>query len=139
MEVNDYQVGGDHYNKRKYQHWDMVIDTGMHYVLACATKYVSRWRDKNGVEDLRKCAQYISKAVESNISGLPANVNDKYEEVDRFAKQHDKLLDSEIIKLISFGFYGEATDLLNVTIRNIEAGRLSAHGEPTSSYTNQDR
>lgn len=65
--ANDRQEGGDHYKKRKYQHWDMVCDTKMHYLAACATKYISRWRDKNGVEDLKKALHYIDKAKERKV------------------------------------------------------------------------
>ena len=66
MPANDRQVGGEHYIK-KYQHWDFVCDTGMHYLLGCATKYVTRWREKNGLEDLEKPIHYLEKAVEQCI------------------------------------------------------------------------
>lgn len=66
--ANAIQHGGDHYQKKTYQHWDFVCDTGMHYLLACATKYVSRWQDKGGVEDLRKAAHYLDKALERGIT-----------------------------------------------------------------------
>lgn len=67
MNANDKQIGGEHY-KAQYQHWDFVCDTGMHYLLGCATKYVSRWRKKNGVEDLKKSLHYIEKAIEEGIN-----------------------------------------------------------------------
>lgn len=64
MSVNDYQVGGNHYAK-DYQHWDWVHDVlDDCYHLGCATKYVVRWRDKNGLQDLRKAVHYVKKIVE---------------------------------------------------------------------------
>lgn len=66
MSVNDTQVGGTHY-KSEYQHWDFVIETDMPYVLGCATKYLTRWRKKNGVEDLKKARHYIEKAKEARV------------------------------------------------------------------------
>lgn len=66
MEANDYQVGGEHY-KSEYQHWDFVCDTDLHYILGCATKYIARWRKKNGIQDLHKASHYISKAEEEEI------------------------------------------------------------------------
>lgn len=54
------QEGGDHYQS-KYQHWDWVVDIGMTYLPATATKYLPRWRKKNGLEDLRKALTYIEK------------------------------------------------------------------------------
>jgi len=67
MEPNTVQIGGDHY-KGDYQHWDMVCDTNLHYLLACATKYVVRYEHKNGVEDLRKAIHFISKAKDKGIN-----------------------------------------------------------------------
>lgn len=68
--ANERQVGGTHYNKT-YQHWDFVCDTGMHYLIAQATRYLSRWRDKNGLEDLEKALHYVDKAEERAPQKLP--------------------------------------------------------------------
>jgi hypothetical protein len=57
---NSYQVGGQHY-ATEYQHWDMVADAGMNYFEGQITKYLSRWRKKNGLEDLRKSLHYAEK------------------------------------------------------------------------------
>lgn len=67
MGANDYQVGGSHYKSRNLQHWDMVIQTNMPYLVGQATKYVSRWRDKNGVQDLMKAVHFNSKALEHSV------------------------------------------------------------------------
>lgn len=66
IDTNEIQIGGSHYRKA-YQHWDLVIDLKIHYLIANATKYVSRWRDKNGVEDLRKSIHYLTKAQDHFI------------------------------------------------------------------------
>lgn len=67
MDVNSKQIGGDHYRKHEYQHWDWVTDIGMHYLLGCATKYVARWRNKNGVQDLQKAVHYLEKAAARDV------------------------------------------------------------------------
>lgn len=69
MSANEIQVGGSHYGLTEYQHWDWVCDAKLHYLPAVASKYVCRWRKKNGIEDLRKAEHYIDKAEEKNISG----------------------------------------------------------------------
>jgi hypothetical protein len=56
------QVGGDHYHA-EYQHWDWIVDIKMGYLEGCATKYVSRWWKKNGVQDLEKARTYIEKLL----------------------------------------------------------------------------
>ena len=69
--INDRQVGGDHY-RATYQHWDFVYDClGGDYLLGCFTKYLTRHRKKNGVQDLRKAAHYLDK----KISTLPADLH----------------------------------------------------------------
>lgn len=54
------QVGGTHY-KAEYQHWDWVEETGMGYLESCASKYLVRWREKGGVQDLEKSLSYVKK------------------------------------------------------------------------------
>ena len=61
------QVGGDHY-KADYQHWDWVAETGLGYLEGNATKYLARWRKKNGRQDLEKALSYIQKLLD--IPGL---------------------------------------------------------------------
>lgn len=61
--ANSYQVGGQHY-KTTYEHWDLVVDTGMGYFEGNATKYVARWRQKGGEADLQKALHYIDKLME---------------------------------------------------------------------------
>lgn len=68
MIANETQHGGDHY-KTKYEHWDLVVNTGMGYFEGNATKYVSRWRKKGGIQDLRKAHHYVWKLRE-NITVL---------------------------------------------------------------------
>jgi methyl coenzyme M reductase subunit C-like uncharacterized protein (methanogenesis marker protein 7) len=65
MGANDRQVGGTHYNPgSQLQHWDLVDIYGWDYYQGMITKYVMRWRDKNGIEDLEKAAHYLEKYLE---------------------------------------------------------------------------
>jgi hypothetical protein len=67
--ANDYQEGGHHYQS-DYQHWDWTEEIDMDYLLAAATKYLTRWRQKgNGVKDLRKAIHYVAKRLE-NVARL---------------------------------------------------------------------
>ena len=64
MSVNDRQVGGEHYQKQKIQHWDYILANDIPYVEAQIIKYVSRWRDKNGMQDLEKARHFLDKLIE---------------------------------------------------------------------------
>jgi hypothetical protein len=68
--ANDYQIGGNHYRKSVgEQHWDRVARLGLNYFQAMITRYVERYRDKNGVEDLRKARHFLDKLIELEESG----------------------------------------------------------------------
>jgi len=63
--ANSHQVGGTHY-KTAYEHWDLVTDVGMGYLEGQATKYIARWRKKDGFKDLQKALHYINKLMEQS-------------------------------------------------------------------------
>lgn len=63
MTANERQVGGTHY-KTKYEHWDFVTNVGMSYLGAQVCKYLKRWRDKNGLEDVEKSLHFLDKMIE---------------------------------------------------------------------------
>jgi hypothetical protein len=61
---NTPQVGGNHYAKGgDFQHWDLIERYGIGYLEGYATKYILRWRDKNGVEDLKKALHCVEKLI----------------------------------------------------------------------------
>ena len=65
MSANDKQVGGDHYKTAGAQHWDVAAYLyGEAHFKCTATKYISRWRVKNGVQDLEKAKHYLEKLLE---------------------------------------------------------------------------
>ncbi len=64
--ASDYQVGGNHYQS-DYQHWDWAIDIRLGYLESAATKYVTRWDKKNGVQDVQKGIHYLTKAKEAFV------------------------------------------------------------------------
>lgn len=64
VNANSTQVGGDHYKTKPIQPWDYIIANGLGFCEGNAIKYISRWREKNGVEDLKKARHYIDKLIE---------------------------------------------------------------------------
>lgn len=63
-EANKIQHGGNHYKKMPIEHWDLSVmfnwDTFQYQI----TKYVMRWRDKNGLLDLQKVVHFAQKYLE---------------------------------------------------------------------------
>jgi hypothetical protein len=75
MAANDRQVGGNHYRKQGIQHWDYVLANDIPYMEAQIIKYVSRWRDKGGIEDLKKASHFLDKLIEHNTKLVPDNTD----------------------------------------------------------------
>jgi hypothetical protein len=65
---NDRQVGGAHY-KSKIQHWDYVLANELDYFQGQITKYVTRWRQKGGIQDLEKARHFLDKYIEAVRAG----------------------------------------------------------------------
>lgn len=61
-----YQVGGDHYTKKKIQPVEYIHANEMDYMDGAIVKYISRWRDKGGVKDLRKIKQFVDLIIKLN-------------------------------------------------------------------------
>lgn len=58
------QIGGDHYRTMAIQPVEYIMENGLGFVEGCVIKYVSRWRVKNGVEDLRKARHFLDLLIE---------------------------------------------------------------------------
>jgi hypothetical protein len=65
MSANKKQVGGQHYIS-PMQHWDYVLANNIPYLEAQIIKYVTRWRGKNGLQDLEKAQHFLEKLIEVN-------------------------------------------------------------------------
>jgi len=66
MKANEIQVGGTHYKGKTIQPWDYIAANDIGYFEGNIIKYVSRWRDKGGVDDLKKARHYLDKLIELN-------------------------------------------------------------------------
>ena len=64
MNANDTQIAGNHYQRQQIQCWDYIAANCIGYFEGNIIKYVSRWKSKGGVEDLRKAKHYIEKLIE---------------------------------------------------------------------------
>lgn len=58
------QIGGDHYKKLAIQPFEYNTANGIGFAEGCAIKYLTRWKDKGGIEDLRKARHFIDLLIE---------------------------------------------------------------------------
>lgn len=64
MKANDVQPGGDHYKNKPIQPWDYIAANNIGFFEGNAIKYLTRWREKGGIEDLKKAQHFIQKLIE---------------------------------------------------------------------------
>lgn len=55
----DVQEGGDHYRKLKIQPIEYIYANNLGFCEGNIVKYITRWRDKGGVQDLDKVQHYV--------------------------------------------------------------------------------
>ena len=139
---NPSQVGGNHYQAKNggVEHWDYCTVVNAPYRESAATKYLTRWRNKNGLQDLQKAASYVEKRLQSLTRG---------EGAIRGAARHRALFtaylrDCEVPTtesiIIDTLLHWRNAAHLEAALRDIK--NLIAEceaGEPGPGYVNQDR
>jgi len=71
------QVGGDHYRKLAIQPWDamqewMSPERFAGFLQGNIIKYIARYQDKGGVQDLEKARHYLDRLIEAEKCAKPA-------------------------------------------------------------------
>jgi hypothetical protein len=64
MSALDVQIAGSHYKSLVIQPVEFIHKNGIGYMEGNAIKYLTRWRSKGGIEDLRKAKHYIDLLIE---------------------------------------------------------------------------
>ena len=62
------QVGGNHYKTLKIQPGVYIRENNLGWYEGNVVKYVSRHKDKNGLEDINKAIHYLEMIKEEYIS-----------------------------------------------------------------------
>ncbi|OCR88902.1 hypothetical protein CFT12S00416_05620 [Campylobacter fetus subsp. testudinum] len=61
----DTQVGGNHYQKMVIQPIDFITKNNLDFCEGNVIKYVCRYKEKNGIEDLLKAKHYLEVLIEN--------------------------------------------------------------------------
>lgn len=61
----DVQEGGDHYKTKGIQPVEYIMANDIGFCEGSAIKYLTRWKDKGGVQDLKKARHFIDILIES--------------------------------------------------------------------------
>lgn len=60
----DYQVGGNHYQQMAYQPLSFIMELGLNFCEGNIVKYITRYKFKNGLQDLKKAQHYMKYLIE---------------------------------------------------------------------------
>ena len=65
--ASDKQIGGSHYKDYTIQPIHFIMENNLGFCEGNVLKYITRWQDKGGIEDLRKAKHYITMLIESAL------------------------------------------------------------------------
>tara|TARA_B110000977_G_C10636422_1_gene322271 strand:- start:164 stop:403 length:240 start_codon:yes stop_codon:yes gene_type:complete len=63
------QVGGNHYTSYKIQPIEFITSNNIGFIEGNVIKYVTRFRKKNGIEDINKAIHYLELLKEMYYNG----------------------------------------------------------------------
>lgn len=90
------QVGGDHYKGMKYQPVAFASKMRFNFIQGSILKYVSRYPQKNGVEDLAKAMHFCELGVDTKPTNFALPTE---EEAQKYVKQNG--FDKDMEELIN--------------------------------------
>ena len=64
LKASETQIAGNHYSKLRIQPMRYALENELNYGQANAVKYITRYKDKNGIEDLKKAIHCIELLIE---------------------------------------------------------------------------
>jgi hypothetical protein len=64
MSALDIQVAGSHYKGLVFQPVEYIHANGIEFIEGSVIKYVTRWRDKGGIDDLKKAIHFLEILIE---------------------------------------------------------------------------
>jgi hypothetical protein len=76
---SDYQVGGSHYSSKAIQPIHYIYANQLDFYQGNVVKYVTRYKEKNGLQDLMKAKHYLEMLIDQEngifLKGYPEEKN----------------------------------------------------------------
>ena len=61
------KISPDYYQKGNIEVTDFIIDQSMSFLEGNIVKYLTRYKEKSGIEDLRKARWYLEKLIQEQV------------------------------------------------------------------------
>lgn len=73
LDTLNSQIGGSHYRELAIQPVEYIHRNNLGFIEGSIVKYVTRWKSKNGIQDLKKAKHFIEILIEmeSKSSTIP--------------------------------------------------------------------
>lgn len=59
-----HQEGGDHYKDMEIQPVVFIHANGIPFIEGCIIKYMCRWRERGGLQDIKKAIHFLKMLIE---------------------------------------------------------------------------
>ena len=59
MKSLETQIAGQHYKNQKIQPIEYILENKLPFIEGNIVKYITRWREKGGIEDLKKVSTML--------------------------------------------------------------------------------
>ncbi len=131
------QVGGAHYRKYAIQPAEYNARNGLSFLAGNVIKYVTRYKDKGGAEDIRKAMHYLELILEFEYPALLSNNPDAVKPLGAAIAPHT----SGLACPITSGSHRDEGELLYATpklILKLESDDPDTVGECNGKADNQD-
>ena len=144
MSANDKQIAGRHYQTAGgVQHWDYCDANDVPYLESACTKYVLRWREKNGLQDLLKAQHYLQKRIENQLAGTgaPRGGRMSFGDYIKFVNGNgltERELELEIITHVLHWSSSEELETAWLALEELIKLATAEDGDATPAYVNQD-
>jgi hypothetical protein len=69
MSARDKQIGGNHYRNLAIQPVEYNHANKIPFIEGSIIKYATRWREKGGIDDLRKIKHFADLLIELEMAG----------------------------------------------------------------------
>jgi hypothetical protein len=73
MSALDKQIGGSHYKDMAIQPIEYIHKNGLGFCEGNIVKYITRWKTKNGIEDLKKVIHYAELLIQMEQDNADAD------------------------------------------------------------------
>jgi hypothetical protein len=89
MSALDIQIGGSHYRNKGIQPIELIVALNLNFIEGNIVKYITRYKEKNGVQDLMKCIHYSQLAIELKCIRHNIDIHNNYELILQYVKAND--------------------------------------------------